>query len=171
MKAIICFLIAVLPQTLAFTTLIPSVSSPASRQHHHHHQQQQQQQQRFELFGVTTPTKLSEHHGDKNGWAKETRNGLTKWATATSLALLTVVVSSTVGVLPALAAAEDEVQQFAALPPPYVPALFGVGLIVGVGLLTGSLGNVMDEEASLGLQSGARAKKEIERSRSSYFKK
>jgi hypothetical protein len=40
-----------------------------------------------------------------------------------------------------------------------------------VALLTGSLGNVMDEEASLGMQSGARAKKEIERSRSSYFKK
>jgi hypothetical protein len=29
----------------------------------------------------------------------------------------------------------------------------------------------MDEEASLGLQSGARAKKEMERGRSSYFRK
>ena len=61
--------------------------------------------------------------------------------------------------------------EIAELPPPYVPALFGVALLVGVGVLTGSLGNVMDEEASLGLQSGARAKKEIERSRSSYVKK
>jgi hypothetical protein len=101
------------------------------------------------------------------------------------------------------------------LPPPYVPALFGVLLLVGVGALTASLGNVMDEgkllnnsmmmmmmtrkvsklsrllyltlrsgeltlffvntfmttESQLGMQSGARAKKEIERSRSSYFKK
>ncbi|KAL7571770.1 hypothetical protein ACA910_002861 [Epithemia clementina (nom. ined.)] len=74
--------------------------------------------------------------------------------------------------LPVLAAAaEDGEVVLETLPPPYVPALFGVGLLVGVGLLTSSLGNVMDEEASLGLQSGAQAKKEIERSRSSYFKK
>jgi hypothetical protein len=53
----------------------------------------------------------------------------------------------------------------------YIPAIFGVVLLAGVGVLTGSLGDVMDEEASLGLQSGARAKKEIERSRSSYFGK
>ena len=53
----------------------------------------------------------------------------------------------------------------------YIPAIFGVVLLAGVGILTSSLGDVMDEEASLGLQSGARAKKEIERSRSSYFKK
>lgn len=53
----------------------------------------------------------------------------------------------------------------------YVPAIFGVVLLAGVGVLTSSLGNVMDEEASLGLQSGARAKKEIDRSRSSYFKR
>jgi len=38
-------------------------------------------------------------------------------------------------------------------------------------LLTGSLGDVIDEESQLGMQSGARAKKEMERSRSSYFKK
>ena len=41
----------------------------------------------------------------------------------------------------------DAVQEIAELPPPYVPALFGVALLVGVGLLTGSLGNVMDEES------------------------
>mmetsp|Transcript_12141 Transcript_12141/g.29309 ORF Transcript_12141/g.29309 Transcript_12141/m.29309 type:complete len:185 (-) Transcript_12141:204-758(-) len=67
--------------------------------------------------------------------------------------------------------AADEAMEVAELPPPYVPAIFGVVLLAGVGILTSSLGNVMDEEASLGLQSGARAKKEIERSRSSYFKK
>lgn len=61
--------------------------------------------------------------------------------------------------------------EMADLPPPWIPALFGIGLLVGVGVLTGSLSSVIDEEASLGMQSGARAKKEIERSRSSYFKK
>ena len=57
------------------------------------------------------------------------------------------------------------------LPPVYVPILFAIGVIGGVGVLTFSLGNVMDEEASFGLQSGARAKKERDRTRSSYFKK
>ena len=61
---------------------------------------------------------------------------------------------------------------FSFVPPlRYIPAIFGVVLLAGVGILTSSLGDVMDEEASLGLQSGARAKKEIERSRSSYFKR
>lgn len=68
-----------------------------------------------------------------------------------------------------VSAVED--YEVAELPPPIVPVVFGIGLLVGVGLLTGSLGDVMDEEAQLGMQSGARAKKEIERSRSSYFKK
>jgi len=70
----------------------------------------------------------------------------------------------------ALALANEEIE-LTELPPPYVPALFGVALLIGVGVLTGSLGNVMDQEAQLGMQSGARARKEIERSRSSYFKK
>jgi len=67
-------------------------------------------------------------------------------------------------------ASSDDIE-YADLPPPYIPVAFGLVLLVSVGLLTGSLGDVLDEEASLGLQSGARAKKEIERSRSSYFKK
>mmetsp|Transcript_21128 Transcript_21128/g.38228 ORF Transcript_21128/g.38228 Transcript_21128/m.38228 type:complete len:155 (+) Transcript_21128:189-653(+) len=67
-------------------------------------------------------------------------------------------------------AAADELE-IAELPPVYVPILFAIGIIGGVGVLTASLGNVMDEEASLGLQSGARAKKERDRTRSSYFKK
>ena len=64
----------------------------------------------------------------------------------------------------------DDVE-IAELPPVYVPLLFAFAIIVGVGVLTGSLGDVYTEEASLGLMSGARAKKEKERSRSSYFKK
>mmetsp|Transcript_8668 Transcript_8668/g.18526 ORF Transcript_8668/g.18526 Transcript_8668/m.18526 type:complete len:160 (+) Transcript_8668:62-541(+) len=68
------------------------------------------------------------------------------------------------------AAAADDVE-IAELPPVYVPIVFAIGVLGGVGVLTASLGDVMDEEASLGLQSGARAKKERERSRSSYFKK
>lgn len=70
----------------------------------------------------------------------------------------------------AMAAAADEVE-IAELPPPYVPILVAFGLFIGVGLLTQSLGDVMGEEAALGDMSGARAKKEMERSRSSYFKK
>ena len=57
------------------------------------------------------------------------------------------------------------------LPPPYVPIIFAIVIIGGVGLLTSSLGDVMYDEASLGMQSGAQAKKERERSRASYFKK
>ena len=57
------------------------------------------------------------------------------------------------------------------LPPPYVPIIFAIVIIGGVGVLTSSLGDVMYDEASLGMQSGAQAKKERERSRASYFKK
>jgi len=57
------------------------------------------------------------------------------------------------------------------LPPPYVPIIFAIVIIGGVGLLTSSLGDVMYDEASWGMQSGAQAKKERERSRASYFKK
>ncbi|KAG7337225.1 hypothetical protein IV203_036293 [Nitzschia inconspicua] len=78
-------------------------------------------------------------------------------------------VSGLVGFVTQGIAADD--YELAELPPPYIPAIFGVVLLAGVGILTSSLGDVMDEEASLGLQSGARAKKEIERSRSSYFKR
>mmetsp|Transcript_15881 Transcript_15881/g.18788 ORF Transcript_15881/g.18788 Transcript_15881/m.18788 type:complete len:172 (+) Transcript_15881:47-562(+) len=70
---------------------------------------------------------------------------------------------------PMMAAAEE--YEVAELPPPYIPVFFAILILGGVGWLTSSLGNVIDEEASLGLQSGARAKKERERSRSSYFNK
>ena len=42
------------------------------------------------------------------------------------------------------AMAGDDIEM-AELPPPYVPAGFAVLLLVGVGVLTGSLGNVIDE--------------------------
>jgi hypothetical protein len=71
----------------------------------------------------------------------------------------------------ALAVAAEDAYEIAELPPVYVPVIFGIGLLIGVGLLTGSLGDVIDEESQLGMQSGARAQKEMERSRSSYFKK
>lgn len=35
--------------------------------------------------------------------------------------------------------------EYADLPPPYVPAIFGVVLLAGVGILTASLGDVMEE--------------------------
>eukprot|EP00956_Cyclotella_meneghiniana_P017753 scaffold29195_cov69-Cyclotella_meneghiniana.AAC.6 len=71
---------------------------------------------------------------------------------------------------PTIVSAADD-YEVAELPPVYVPILFAIAIIGGVGVLTASLGDVMNEEASLGLQSGARAKKERDRSRSSYFKK
>jgi len=64
----------------------------------------------------------------------------------------------------------DDVE-VAELPPVYVPIIFAIVILAGVGLLTSSLGDVYTEEASLGLMSGAKAKKERERSRSSYFKR
>jgi hypothetical protein len=42
------------------------------------------------------------------------------------------------------AMAEDDFE-IAELPPPFIPVLFGIVLIAGVGVLTASLGNVMDE--------------------------
>mmetsp|Transcript_20421 Transcript_20421/g.24543 ORF Transcript_20421/g.24543 Transcript_20421/m.24543 type:complete len:172 (+) Transcript_20421:114-629(+) len=71
----------------------------------------------------------------------------------------------------ALAQVDPDDYEIAQLPPVWVPAVFAVALLIGVGVLTSSLGDVMSEEASLGMQSGARAKKEMERNRSSYFKK
>lgn len=64
----------------------------------------------------------------------------------------------------------DNAVEISDLPPPYVPLIIAVLILLGVGLLTGSLGDVYSEEASLGFMSGAKAKKEAERSRSSYFK-
>lgn len=67
-------------------------------------------------------------------------------------------------------ALEDDIE-IAELPPVWVPIVFAIAIMVGSGLLTMSLGDVYNEESLLGMQSGARAKKERERSRSSYFKR
>jgi len=80
------------------------------------------------------------------------------------------LLSASLLLTPMAAVASTEVE-LADLPPPYIPVAFGLILIVGVGVLTGSLGDVIDEESQLGMQSGARARKEIERSKTSYFKK
>lgn len=40
--------------------------------------------------------------------------------------------------------ASDE-YEMAELPPPYVPAIFAVVLLAGIGVLTGSLGDVLDD--------------------------
>ena len=88
--------------------------------------------------------------------------------TRTATAFVTGVVTSQFFVDAARAYDDLEV---ADLPPAYVPVAFGVVLLGGVGWLTSSLGDIMTEESLLGLQSGARAKKEMERSKSSYFKK
>eukprot|EP00588_Corethron_pennatum_P029033 CAMPEP_0194318120 /NCGR_PEP_ID=MMETSP0171-20130528/14763_1 /TAXON_ID=218684 /ORGANISM="Corethron pennatum, Strain L29A3" /LENGTH=134 /DNA_ID=CAMNT_0039074931 /DNA_START=37 /DNA_END=441 /DNA_ORIENTATION=+ len=71
-----------------------------------------------------------------------------------------------------LVALADEVEiEIMELPPPYVPVIFAFVCLGGVAALTGSLGDIISEEATLGERSGARAKKEMERTRSSYFKK
>eukprot|EP00980_Cylindrotheca_fusiformis_P007537 scaffold1561_cov129-Cylindrotheca_fusiformis.AAC.29 len=50
----------------------------------------------------------------------------------------------------ATALAEEE-YEIAELPPVYIPALFGVVLVAGVGVLTASLGDVMDEGTTTGI--------------------
>jgi len=88
-----------------------------------------------------------------------------------SLPALPVAASTLL--IPSVAKAFDTLDdvEVADLPPIWVPILFAFGILIGVGVLTASLGDVYTEEASLGLMSGAKAKKEAERSRSSYFKK
>ena len=61
-----------------------------------------------------------------------------------SLPSMAGFVTGVVGFVSQGVAAADD-YELAELPPPYVPALFGVVLLAGVGVLTSSLGNVMDE--------------------------
>eukprot|EP00549_Striatella_unipunctata_P025093 CAMPEP_0118705508 /NCGR_PEP_ID=MMETSP0800-20121206/19906_1 /TAXON_ID=210618 ORGANISM="Striatella unipunctata, Strain CCMP2910" /NCGR_SAMPLE_ID=MMETSP0800 /ASSEMBLY_ACC=CAM_ASM_000638 /LENGTH=146 /DNA_ID=CAMNT_0006607669 /DNA_START=26 /DNA_END=466 /DNA_ORIENTATION=+ len=70
----------------------------------------------------------------------------------------------------AIAASTDD-YEVSDLPPPIFPVLFAIGLLGGAGFLTASLGDVYGAEASLGFQSGARARRESERKNSSFFKK
>lgn len=100
--------------------------------------------------------------------------------TMTRLTTTTTTTTATAAVLtafPTITQALDDYNknnydemEISELPPVWVPIIFAVIIIGGVGLLTASLGDVYTEEASLGLMSGAKAKKEKERSRSSYFK-
>jgi len=61
-----------------------------------------------------------------------------------------VVAGITTGLMSfASCALAGEDIEMAELPPPYVPALFAVALLAGVGVLTGSLGNVMDEGSNI----------------------
>lgn len=83
-----------------------------------------------------------------------------------------VVASLTLSnAVPQLVLAVEEELEVAELPPVWVPILFAIVIMVGAGVLTLSLGDVYNEESLLGMQSGARAKKERERARSSYFKR
>lgn len=95
----------------------------------------------------------------------------TQHKTMTNAILASVPTILTSGA--ALAEVDDSLDgvELAELPPPFVPLIFAFALLIGVGVLTSSLGDVYSEEASLGMQSGAQAKKERERSRASYFKK
>ncbi len=61
----------------------------------------------------------------------------------TTTASLAGFMTGAVGLIGQAMAAEE--LEYAELPPPYVPAIFGIVLLVGVGVLTSSLGNVMDE--------------------------
>lgn len=54
-------------------------------------------------------------------------------------------LSSALVTFASTAAFAGEEIEMAELPPPWVPAVFAVLLLIGVGVLTGSLGNVMDE--------------------------
>jgi hypothetical protein len=94
--------------------------------------------------------------------------GASKWLAGEAAPTVAGIITSQIFVNAAMAYDDLEV---ADLPPAYVPVAFGVLLLGGVGLLTSSLGDIMTEESLLGLQSGARAKKEMERSKSSFFKK
>lgn len=72
-------------------------------------------------------------------------------ANTTIAAFVAVVTTWMETILPALAAEDDDVMIMAKLPPLYVPILFGLILLGGVGFLTTILGYVMDEELFLGL--------------------
>jgi hypothetical protein len=123
---------------------------------------------------VETPRFLSrseEDSSNKESCVSPNSKLASPHASASVAAATAGFASALLAMVPAAMAAAAFEPEMAELPPPYVPVLFSIGLLVGVGLLTGTLGDVINEEALLGMQSGARAKKEIERSRSSYFKK
>ena len=71
---------------------------------------------------------------------------VTSLSSALSSKLITTTGLFSTGLLAfANCAMAGEEIEMAELPPPWVPAIFAVVLLVGVGVLTGSLGNVIDE--------------------------
>lgn len=120
-----------------------------------------QTQPSFSIVGDKVQQKMSSPSQTTVGIPSESSSGLKQSLLSACITFLTTT--------PFAAFADD--LEVSDLPPPYVPVIFGILVIGGVGVLTASLGDVYTEESNLGLQSGARAKKERERSRSSYFKK
>ena len=102
---------------------------------------------------------------------KETKLDGRRMGMGMGMGLGTVFGALAIGSMnPLLARAAEEAVEYAELPKPYIPIVFALVLLVGIGVLTGSLGDVIADEALLGDRSGARAKKESERSRRSFFK-
>ena len=91
-------------------------------------QPQQPISNKEELSGI-----ISQHDNNKKTLRQLLIGGCTAFAT-------------TCTPLSAFAAEELEIES---LPPVYVPILFAIGVLGGVGVLTASLGNVMDEGMSL----------------------
>lgn len=75
--------------------------------------------------------------------SQSTKNGVSMKLPTVKTMLPSAVAAA--GVLATPLAAMAEEVEIVELPPPYVPVLFGVALLAGVGVLTSSLGNVMDE--------------------------
>lgn len=83
---------------------------------------------------------------DTDVWETENHAGKMTKMVGTSVLPMTGFVLGLSTFVSSVLAAED--YELADLPPPYVPAIFAVVLIAGIGILTGSLGNVMDEGTS-----------------------
>ena len=71
-------------------------------------------------------------------------SAVTSLPPSAAAALARLASASMVALAPLSALAADDIE-IADLPPPWIPAVFSVFLVVGVGVLTGSLGNVIDE--------------------------
>lgn len=79
-----------------------------------------------------------------------------------TLLVVSFITTMTTNSLVAAAADGGGEYEYAELPPVYVPALIGVGLIVGVGALTASLGNIVDDGTCIMLLTNETKKKGVE---------
>ena len=75
---------------------------------------------------------------------------------------LGLVIADTMGVT-------DGRMDMSTMPDPIVPVFISFAILVGVGFLQMSLGDVYADEAALPLSSGVKAKREMERKTKSYF--